>query len=218
MKIGIIGAGFVGRSVGKLAVRAGHQVMLSNSRGPQTLFSLRYGVGCEIGTVEEAAAFGDIVVVAIPLAAYRSVPAAPLAGKVVIDADNYYPERDGRIAELDRKETTTSELLARHLPASRVVKAFNAIPMNDLESDGRPAGSPERRALPIAGDDAEGKAIAAALYEEFGFDAVDAGPLAEGWRFERGTPAYCVRLNKADLESTLAATTRDGAVSDGLSR
>jgi 8-hydroxy-5-deazaflavin:NADPH oxidoreductase len=208
VKIGIIGAGFVGRAIGKLAVRSGHQVMLSNSRGPQTLFSLRSGIGCEAGTVDEAIAFGAIVIVAIPLAAYRSVPVAPLSGKVVVDTDNYYPERDGRIPELDRKETTTSELLARHLPQSRIVKAFNAIPMNDLEDDGRAGGLPDRRALPIAGDDAEAKAIAVKLYDEFGFDAVDVGPLAEGWRFERGAPAYCVPLGRADLERTLAATMR----------
>lgn len=209
MKIGIIGAGFVGRTVGKAAVAAGHEVMLSNSRGPQTLFSLRYAVGCAVGTVDEAAAFGEVVVVAVPLSAIATLPAAALAGKVVIDAGNYYWERDGRIAALDRQETTTSELLARHLPASRVVKAFNAIPMPDLETGGRPAGAPDRRALPIAGDDAEGKAIAAAWLDAFGFDVVDAGPLAEGWRFERDRPAYCVPLSRAELEETLARTTRD---------
>lgn len=209
MKIGIIGAGFVGRVVGNLAVRSGHQVMLSNSRGPETLFSLRHGVGCDVGTVDEAAAFGDIVVVAIPLAAYRSVPVAPLAGKVVIDTNNYYPERDGSISELDTGAATTSEMLARHLPQSRIVKAFNAVPMNDLEKDGRAAGAPDRRALPLAGDDIEGKAIAARLYEEFGFDAVDVGPLAEGWRFERGRPVYCVPMNAGDLRSALAATIRE---------
>lgn len=209
MKIGIIGAGFVGRAIGKLAVRSGHHVMLSNSRGPQTLFSLPYAVGAEVGTVDEAVAFGDIVIVAIPMSAYRSVPVAPLAGKIVIDTNNYYPERDGQIPELDRQETTTSELLARHLPQSRVVKAFNAIPMNELESDGRPAGSTERRALPVASDDADAKAVAIKLYEEFGFDAVDVGSLSEGWRFERGTPAYCVPLGKLELERILAATTRD---------
>ncbi|MEP0313957.1 MULTISPECIES: NAD(P)-binding domain-containing protein [Alphaproteobacteria] len=210
MKIGIIGAGFVGRAIGKLAVRSGHQVMLSNSRGPETLFSLRYGIGCEVGTVEEAAAFGDIVIVAIPLAAYRSVPIGPLAGKVVIDTDNYYPERDGSIPELDAGATTTSELLARHLPQSRIVKAFNAITMNDLEKDGIPGDSSERRALPVAGDDSEGKAIAIRLYDEFGFDAVDVGPLSEGWRFERGMPVYCVPMNAARLKTALMETTREG--------
>lgn len=210
MKIGIIGAGFVGRAIGKLAVRSGHQVMLSNSRGPQTLFSLRYAVGGEVGTVDEAVAFGDVIVVAIPLSAYRSVPVAPLAGKVVIDANNYYHERDGRIADLDSGATTTSEMLAGHLPQSRIVKAFNAITMTDLENGGRPSGAPDRRALPVAGDDADAKAVAIGLYDQFGFDAVDVGPLSEGWRFERGRPAYCVPFNKADLEKVLAATTRDG--------
>jgi predicted dinucleotide-binding enzyme len=212
MKIGIIGAGFVGRAIGKLAVRSGHQVMLSNSRGPQSLFSLPRAVGCKIGTVADAVTFGEIVVVAIPLAAYRSVPVEPLAGKVVIDTDNYYPDRDGHIAELDRQEITTSELLARHLPASKVVKAFNAIFMSDLESDGRSAGSSERRALPLAGDDTDGKAIVASLYEAFGFDAVDVGALFEGWRFDRGMPVYCVPMNKSDLEKSLAAAERPSGV------
>lgn len=211
MKIGIIGAGFVGRAVGKLAVKAGHEVMLSNSRGPQTLFSTGYGIGARVGTTEEAIAFGDVVVVAIPLAAYASIPVAPLAGKIVIDANNYYFERDGHIAALDRLETTTSEMLAAHLPASRVVKAFNAVKMTDLEVDGRPAGAADRKALPLAGDDAEGKAVVAELYEAFGFDTVDAGPLAEGWRFERDMPAYCTRLGKADLERALAAALRAAA-------
>ncbi|MBB3932815.1 hypothetical protein GGR25_003879 [Kaistia hirudinis] len=211
MKIGIIGAGFVGRAVGKLAVKAGHEVMLSNSRGPQTLFSTGYGIGARVGTTEEAIAFGDVVVVAIPLAAYASIPVAPLAGKIVIDANNYYFERDSHIAALDRRETTTSEMLAAHLPAARIVKAFNAVKMTDLEVDGRPAGAADRKALPLAGDDAEGKAVVAGLYEAFGFDAVDAGPLAEGWRFERDMPAYCTRLGKTDLERALAAALRAAA-------
>jgi 8-hydroxy-5-deazaflavin:NADPH oxidoreductase len=208
MKIGIIGAGVVGRTIGKLAIKTGHQVMVSNSRGPRTLFSLRFEIGCEVGAAEEAAAFGDIVLLAIPLSSLAEAPVAPLAGKIVLDANNYYWERDGRIAELDRKVTTTSELVARRLPNSRIVKAFNAVRMTDLEVDGRPVGSPERRALPIAGDDPEGKAIAAELVETFGFDVVDAGALAEGWRFERDTPAYCMRLPKAELVAALASATR----------
>ena len=208
MKIGIIGAGFVGRAVGKLAVKAGHEVMLSNSRGPQTLFSTGFDVGARVGTVDDAIAFGDVIVVAIPLSAYASLPAQPLAGKIVLDANNYYFERDGHIDALDRHETTTSQLLATHLPSSRIVKAFNAVRMVDLEADGRPAGAAGRKALPLAGDDAEGKAIAARLYDAFGFDAVDVGPLAEGWRFERDMPAYCARLGKADLERALAVATR----------
>ena len=175
MKIGIIGAGYVGRAIGKLAVRSGHQVMLSNSRGPQTLFSLIYGVGCEVGTIEEAAAFGDIVVVAIPLAAYRSIPAGPLAGKVVIDTDNYYWERDGRIAELDAGETTTSELLARHLPRSRIVKAFNTVFAAVLAA--RAEGQPVSVPVFVAGDEGDAVDTVVALVEAFGLKAVRAGGL-----------------------------------------
>src|SRR5471032_361688 len=142
MKIGIIGAGFVGRAVAKQAIKAGHQVMLSNSRGPQTLFSLKPMIGCEIGTATEAAAFGDMVVIAVPLTALGQLPVALLAGKPIIDAVNYYPERDGQVTELDQQRTTTSEYLAVFLPQSKITKAFNAIQMTDLESDGLPAADP----------------------------------------------------------------------------
>ena len=218
MRIGIIGAGFVGQAIAKLAAANGHEVMISNSRGPDTLFSVRGALGCAAGTAEEAAVFGDLAVVAVPLKAYRSIPVLPLAGKIVIDTNNYYPERDGTIEQLDRQQTTTSELLAAHLPQSRAVKAFNAIVMADLSKDGRPSGATDRRALPIAGDDADAKAAVARLYKEFGFDVVDAGPLSEGWRFERARPAYCLRLNRAELERMLAATTRDAFVEEGAWR
>lgn len=208
MKIGIIGAGFVGRSVAKLALAAGHDVMLSNSRGPQTLFSLGPMIGCQVGSAEEAAEFGEVVVIAVPLSAIHSLPVSGIQDKHVIDAVNYYPERDGPIEALESGETTTSELLALILPAATVTKAFNAIPMTQLESDGLPAGAENRRALPLAGDSEKGKAIAAALYEAFGFDTVDAGPLSEGWRFERGQPAYCVRMTRPTLLTTLSDTPR----------
>lgn len=208
MKIGIIGAGFVGRSIAKLALQAGHDVMLSNSRGPQTLFSLGPMIGCQVGSADEAAEFGEVVVIAVPLSAVSALPVAGIKNKHVIDAVNYYPQRDGDIAELDSGQTTTSELLARILPAARITKAFNAIPMTQLESDGLAAGAENRRALPLAGDDEEGKAIAAALYDAFGFDALDVGPLSEGWRFERGTPAYCVPMSRLALAATLAQTPR----------
>src|SRR5882757_11269137 len=195
MKIGIIGAGFIARAVAAVAIKHGHDVMVSNTRGPQTLFSLVSTIGCNAGAPQEAAAFGDIVLVAIPLQAYRTVPVGPLVGKIFLDANNYYPERDGHIDELDRNETTTSELLARHLPKSNIVKAFNAIRAADIVNDGRPAGSPKRRAHPIAGNDSAAKQQVKRLLEEFGFDVVDAGSLAQGWRFQKDTPAYCVPLD-----------------------
>lgn len=157
MKIGIIGAGFVGRSIAKLALQAGHDVMLSNSRGPQTLFSLRPMIGCQVGSADEAAEFGEVVVIAVPLSAINALPVAGIKNKHVIDTVNYYPQRDGDIAELDSGQTTTSELLARNLPTARITKAFNAIPMTQLESDGLAAGAENRQALPLAGDDQEGK-------------------------------------------------------------
>jgi len=206
MQIGIIGAGFIARAVAAVATRHGHDAMVSNTRGPDTLFSLVGSIGCKAGTPEQAAAFGDIALVAIPLKAYQAVPVAQLEGTIVIDANNYYPERDGHIDELDRDEITTSELLARHLPRSKIVKAFNAITAADIEIDGRPAGSPGRRALPIAGDDVAAKKVVAVLLDEFGYDTVDAGPLVEGRRFQKNTPAYCIPMDFRGLQATVYNT------------
>lgn len=154
MRIGLIGAGNIGSTLAKLAVDNGHEVVVSNSRGPETLTDLvnRLGDGARAGDATEAAQAGDVVVVTIPLRNYRQVPVGELAGKTVIDTNNYYPQRDGQIAELDDGRTTVSELLAAHLPTSKIVKAFNNIYFGDLASQGRSPGTPERRALPVAGD------------------------------------------------------------------
>lgn len=206
MRIGIIGAGFIGRALAHLAVKSGAQVMLSNSRGPQTLTSTAVSLRCRVGSVEQAVAFADVVIVAIPFGQYRTLPAELLAGKVVLDANNYYPMRDGVFAELENHTSTTSELLAEHLSGARVVKAFNAILERHLPLDARPSGSPERRALPIAGNDIDAKRIARELHERFGFDVVDAGALSEGWRFERDRPVYCKQFDIAGLQVALAAS------------
>jgi hypothetical protein len=216
MKIGMIGAGFIARAVAQQVLAAGHEVMLSNSRGPKTLTSVAAGIrGTQTGTVEEAAAFGDIVLVAIPFEHYRSLPADALKVKIVLDANNYYPDRDGRIAELDRFETTTSRLLAEHLPESTIVKVFNAILANDLLTDGRPSGAPDRRALPIAGDDLAAKQRVAELLDQIGFDSLDGGGLDESWRFERAKPAYCVPLDRDGLKQALAEAQRDVELEKG---
>lgn len=216
MKIGMIGAGFIARAVAQRVLAAGHEAMLSNSRGPKTLTSLVAGIrGTQTGTVEEAAAFGDIVLVAIPFEHYRRIPADVLKGKIVLDANNYYPERDGRIEELDRFETTTSRLLAEHLPESTIVKVFNAIQANDLLTDGRPHGAPDRRALPIAGDDLAAKQRVADLLDQIGFDSLDGGGLDESWRFERAKPAYCVPLDRDGLKQALAEAQRDVELEQG---
>jgi hypothetical protein len=189
---GFIGSGNIGSTVARLAVAAGHDVVLSNSRGPQTLADLvaELGPHARAATPPEAAGAGDVVVVTIPLRNYRDVPADALRGKVVIDTMNYYPGRDGRIPELDDESTTTSELLQAHLPESHVVKAFNNIHYAHLAALPRPAGSEDRSALAIAGDDEAAKATVRALLDEIGYDTLDLGPLSEGWRIQRDTPAY----------------------------
>ena len=206
MRIGLIGAGRIGGTLARLAVEQGHEVVLSNSRGPHTLIGLvdDLGDGARAATPREAARDGDVVVVSVPLYAIHDLPADELAGKVVIDTNNYYPARDGQMAELDEGKTTSSELLATLAPDARVVKAFNAIQYVQLGSQGVPAGTPGRRAVPIAGDDEQAKAQVAALVDELGFDVVDAGGLAEGRRFQPGTPAYDVRLDERQLRSALA--------------
>jgi predicted dinucleotide-binding enzyme len=208
--IGLIGAGHIGSQVARLAVAHGYDVVISNSRGPESLRELvtELGSRARADTVLEAAQAGDMVVVTIPLKSIRSVPVAPLAGKIVIDTNNYYPQRDGHIPELDNESTTTSELLQAHLPASRVVKAFNHIYAADLTTHGQPAGTKNRRALVIAGNDAAAKAEVSRLLDEFGFDTVDAGPLAEGWRIQRDTPGYGPRRNADELRRDLAAAKR----------
>lgn len=210
LTVGLIGAGHIGSQVARLAVAHGHPVVISNSRGPDTLADLVAELGplARAATPAEAAAAGDVVVVTVPLKNYRDVPVEPLAGKIVIDTNNYYPERDGRMPELDTESTTTAELLQAHLPTSKVVKAFNHIYARELTTDGQPAGTANRRALVIAGDDAEAKAVVTTLLDTFGFDTVDAGPLAEGWRIQRDTPGYGPRRTAKELRDDLAAAKR----------
>ena len=208
--IGIIGAGRIGSQIARLAVANDYNVVISNSRGPETLSVLvaELGPKARAATAVEAAKTGDIVVVTVPLKNYRKVPVEPLGGKIVIDTDNYYPERDGHIPELDNELTTTSELLQAHLPTSKVVKAFNHIYAADLTTHGQPAGAKNRRALVIAGDDKNAKARVTHLLDQFGFDTVDAGPLREGWRIQRDTPGYGPRRTAEELRRDLAAAKR----------
>ena len=171
---GIIGAGNIGAQVARAVIGLGYNVVIANSRGPETLQELVAGLGprAQAGTAIEAASAADVALVAVPLRAYADVPVEPLAGKIVLDADNYYLERDGQIESLDRGETTTSGLLQEHLPTSKVVKAFNHIGATDITTDGFPAGDPQRRALATASDDPEAVEFVTGLYDQLGFDTV----------------------------------------------
>jgi len=190
--IGFIGSGNIGATVAQLAVDAGYDVVLSNSRGPETLTELvdKLGSTARAATATEAAQAGDIVVFTIPLGKIEQVDPAPLAGKVVMDTCNYYPQRDGDIAALDDKQTTTSGLVQQHLAQSHVVKAFNNIFWQHLGSMQRPAGAPDRNTLMIAGDDADAKRTATEFIEAIGYDVYDTGSLADSWRFQRDQAAY----------------------------
>lgn len=208
--IGIIGAGHIGSQIARKSVELGYDVVISNSRGPETLAGLvgELGPRARAATAAEAAAAGDFAVVTVPLKSYRDIPVEPLAGKIVIDTNNYYWERDGHIPALDNGEATTAGLLQDHLPQSKVAKGFNHIGAPDITTDGTPSGTPNRRALATASNHADGAELVVRLYDEFGFDAVNIGPLSESWRVERDRPAYVVRQNAAELAQNLAKAPR----------
>jgi predicted dinucleotide-binding enzyme len=208
--IGFIGSGNIGSQVAQAVIAAGYDVVLSNSRGPETLADLvaELGPKARAATAHEAAEAGELVVVAVPVKAITDVPVEPLAGKMVIDTNNYYPQRDGHVAELDAETLTSAELLQQHLPKSHVVKGFNHIRAHQITTDGTPPGTANRRAVAIAGDDAVAKAQVAQLFDEIGFDTVDIGPLAESWRIQPNTPGYGPRLNAEDLTAALASAVR----------
>lgn len=208
--VGIIGAGHIGSALARGLTSRGYDVVISNSRGPETLDDLvaELGAHASAATAAEAAAAGEWVVVTVPLKALDQVPVEPLAGKIVVDTNNYYWERDGRIAALDEKRTTTSQMLQEHLPTSRVAKGFNHIMAADITTDGSPSGTAGRRALATASDHADAAELVTRIYDEFGFDTVNIGPLAESWRVERDQPAYVVRQDANELTENLARATR----------
>lgn len=190
--VGFVGGGRIVETVARLSVAAGHRVVLSDSRGPETLEDLVAELGPlgSAATGEQAAEAGDIVMVRTPLGVYQRVPVGPIVGKVVLDACNYDPQRDGHIVDLDAGRITSSEMLQRHLSKSQVVKVFNNIVSKHLRSLARPHGAADRSALPVAGDDDQAKATVTAFLDSIGYDAVNAGPLAQSWRQEPGTPVY----------------------------
>jgi predicted dinucleotide-binding enzyme len=211
MQIGIVGAGRIGGTLATLLTRTGHEVALANSRGPDTLADQVAALGprAHAATAADAAAFGQLVVIATPLTAYAALTPAPYAGKIVVDANNYYPARDGQIAELDEKKTTSTELLGTYLPGATVLKAFNTIYFEHLRDRGRTDVPPaERMAIPVAGDDVAAKGALVGLIEAIGFGTADTGPLAESWRQEPGTPVYGAEVTPAEAENLIATATR----------
>jgi 8-hydroxy-5-deazaflavin:NADPH oxidoreductase len=205
MNIGVIGSGRIGATVAGRLVDEGHEVAISNSRGPETLQEVAAATGARAATVEETARFGDLVVEAIPLHAYTTLPADALAGKVVVDAANYYPGRDGKIDAIENG-TSSSTLVAQHLTESKVVKAFNTMQWENIRDRGKPAGDPERLAMPVAGDDEEAKRVVVGLIDQIGFDAVDAGTLADSSRQEPGTPVYGALATAEGVRHALASS------------
>jgi predicted dinucleotide-binding enzyme len=207
MNIGIIGAGRIGGTLARHFAVAGHDVAISNSRGPDMLSGLAAELGERVRamTVDEAAGFGDLVVVAVPFKAYLDIPPEPVGGEVVIDAMNYYPGRDGHFAELDSDRTTSSEMLAQHLAGAYVVKAFNTIRWDILRDQAQPAATGGHIGIPIAGDDTAAKQDVDDLIAEIGFDGVDAGPLGAGGRkLQPGTEVFGAALPSAELAAKVA--------------
>lgn len=208
--LGIIGAGHIGSQIARKAIENGYDVVISNSRGPETLSDLvaELGPKATAGTAVQAAEAADVAVVTVPFKALQDIPVEPLAGKIVIDTNNYYFERDGHVASIDDGLATVSGMLQEHLPTSRVAKGFNHITAADITADAHPAEDPKRRALATASDFDDASGFVAKLYDEFGFDTVNIGPLAESWRVERDRPAYVTRQTTAELEANLAKAPR----------
>ncbi len=207
---GIIGAGHIGSALAQAVIDRGHHVVIANSRNPQTLADLidQLGPRARAATAVGAAEAAEIAVVTVPLKAIDQIPVDELAGKVVIDTNNYYPERDGQIESLDRGETTTSGMLQERLPTSKIAKGFNHVPAADINALGLPADDPARLALVTASDDDHAAAVVKDLYDQIGFDTVNVGPLADSWRIERDQPAYAGAQPKDELVAKLAKATR----------
>jgi 8-hydroxy-5-deazaflavin:NADPH oxidoreductase len=205
MRIGVIGTGHVGGTLARHFIAAEHDVAIANSRGPDTLreFAAELGENAHAATAEEAAQFGDVVVVSIPFGHYEEVPEDGTAGKTIIDTCNYYPARDGHFPQLDSDSTTSSEMLQAHLARAHVIKAFNAMEWDHIRDYGRPGGALTRYGIPVSGDDSAAKLTVVDLVDDMGFEPVDAGDLAQGRKYQPGTAIYLADLPADELRARL---------------
>jgi 8-hydroxy-5-deazaflavin:NADPH oxidoreductase len=207
MRIGVVGSGNIGGALTRRLSALGHEVAVSNSRGPDSLADLVAETGARAATVEDAVRDADLVFLAVPLKAVPDLPADALAEKVVVDCNNYYAGRDGEIAQIEAG-TPSSIWVAQHFPGATVVKAINNVGAGHLEGLGRPAGDPGRIALPVASDDGAAKQRVMEVIDELGFDAVDSGTLADSWRQEPDTPVYGTDQDMTGVEESLVAAQR----------
>ena len=215
MQIGFIGAGRPGQALATRLLAAGHTIMLSNSRGAEAVRDTAQRLGCRAGAAEDAARFGDVVVVSVPLKAFASLPAVAIGRRIVVDTCNYYPGRDGLFPGLESGAETTSGLLQKELPDALVVKAFNSVLASHLARGGAALPDGGRHALPYAANDLATGDLVAQLVRDAGFDAVFVGPIKESWRFERARPGYCRVLDAHSLRALLETTGRTDFVPEG---
>ena len=205
--IGILGAGRVGTAIARRAVAAGYQTRVASSRSAADIALVLQFVapGAIAADVAEVIANSDIIILALPLSKYRSLDPAALAGKVVVDAMNYWAPTDGTLPEFDGAPGS-SEVLARYLAGARLVRSFNHMGYHEIDGAARAKGDPARRALAVASDDAEARSLVAGLIDRIGFDPVDAGPLAAARGFAIGTPVFGAPLGRDELQAALGAS------------
>lgn len=210
MKIGIVGAGNIGKTLGRELSAAGHDVKIANSRGPETIDPEALSTGARAVDAADAVRDVQVVILSIPfnrMPAFASALSAAPADAVVIDTSNYYPLRDGRIESIDDGEVESawvSEQIGRP-----IVKAWNAIGSASFAGTGAPAGTPGRIAIPVAADDTDARALAMTLVDQTGFDGIDAGPLSESWRQQPGAPCYCTDLTSEEMGEALATAEKE---------